>query len=179
MKPAFTRNTILLLLLFPLAIHANPLIRYGQSCLIEEQQLNEVAFKIQNHQQNFLQSQQVRLKLKQQLEQLNIQLTQLNTGMEDCETDTPNSQYCHRTREQYQRLNQRIDEVKQSIQDQEATQSAYQYELDRKDYENKRQKFKQRCYRSNQHYAFIQDSEAYSQVCHSEALKKTQTCSFL
>lgn len=173
----FYKTTFLLLL--PWAAHANPLIEYGQSCLAEEQRLNKIASQVQNHQQNFQQNQQVRLQLKQQLEQLEAQIEQLNTSMEDCQTDTPNSQYCHRIREQHFTLSERIDDAKQALLDQEETQYAYEYELIRSDYENKLQQFKQRCYSSNQHYAFIQDPQAYSQVCHSEALKQTQTCSFL
>ncbi len=158
---------------------AHPLIEFGKRCLIEEQQLNQAAMQVNQHQQNHQQAQQVSQGIKQQLQHYEAQQARLATSIEECQQASKNTPYCHNVRDQHQKLQQRIQDTQQALIDEEETVSLYSYELMRDDYEQKLARFQMRCRNSNQHYAFIQNPEAYSAVCHNETLKQTQTCSFL
>ncbi len=157
----------------------NPLIEFGKRCLIAEQQLNEVAMQVNQRQQNHQQAQQVSQGIKQQIQHYETQQARLETSLEECQQTSKNTSYCHKVRDQHQQLNQLIRETKQALINEEESVSLYSYELIRDDYEQKLARFQMRCRNSNQHYTFIQNPEAYSAVCHNEALKQTQTCSFL
>ncbi|AEF55188.1 hypothetical protein Mar181_2150 [Marinomonas posidonica IVIA-Po-181] len=162
----------------PTHAFGNPLIEFGKGCLIEEQHLNQIAIQANQRQQNLQQAQQASKTLKQQVNLYEERQNKLDTSIEECQQAEKNTPYCHNIRDQHQQLSQLIRETNQALIDEEETLSLYSYELIRDDYEQKRARFQMRCRSSNQHYAFIQNPEAYSAVCHSEMLKQTLTCTF-
>ncbi|MBJ7539353.1 hypothetical protein [Marinomonas transparens] len=172
------------LLLFSCAtvnvVHAVDLIEFGKNCLIEEKSLNAEKNRLDNYQQEqdltTVQQNQIANTLKtykDEREQLEIAITDCHGSVD------PNSASCHKIRNRYNQLIYLEDKVQSDADrltlDNPNVNSDHEY--DKAVYQQKLSRFVAACQDSNTHYALINSTEAYEEVCLNEKNRQTVTCS--
>ena len=120
-----------------------------------------------------------RIKVSQEQENLEYyqgKLARLETSIADCAETTPNNAYCHRIRYERAEVNHLIQGKINNKSFLDSDHSDDLYEVSRENFYAKKARFVAQCRNSDTHYAFIQNSEAYSAVCLTGNNKKSVTC---
>ncbi|MEO9273803.1 hypothetical protein ABFY09_03005 [Marinomonas sp. 5E14-1] len=158
--------------------HGNNLIHFGNQCLVQEAQLNKAKLRLDQLAQT---KNLNRIKANQAQENLGYyqdKKAHLEMAITECAETTPNSAYCHQTRRQYNELNRLIKEQDNTTDIAlNRDKSNLTYEINQANFHTRQANFLALCRDSDTHYAFIQNSEAYSAVCLKGENKETITCS--
>jgi len=159
-----------------LAHSSSDLISFGQHCLIMENRLDNAKAKLDKLSRQADRTNAQTNKAQGNLRRYEAARAELDTSMAECSETTPNSQYCHQIRHQYNELTYRIQDLKENaIEEQFKDESSIlKAEITKNNFNKRYDAFIASCRDSDAHYALIQDPEAYSAVC-TDA-KQSITC---
>jgi|TARA_R110001632_G_scaffold1368_5_gene5601 chromosome segregation ATPase len=158
--------------------NANDLITFGKACLVKEERLNQAKIKLDTLSRRSDQTQTKTNQAWLSLKQYQQEKGELETSMTECAETAPNSAYCHQIRRRYNELTYRINrkEVEASEERFDGDDSKVDYEITRANFNQRHEAFLAQCRDSDDHYALLQNSDAYAAVCSDDEAKQSVTC---
>lgn len=158
--------------------NANDLMTFGKACLVKEERLNQAKIKLDALSRRSDQTQTKTNQAWLSLKQYQQERDELEISMTECSQTAPNTAYCHQVRRRYNELTYRINrkEAEASEERFDGDDSKADYEITRANFNQRHEAFLAQCRDSDDHYALLQNPDAYAAVCSDDEAKKSVTC---